>query len=87
MSAHARDGEADELSIDLAPAPGPSALAAVRQAAARIGVSMSALPPGYASAWRRAGLDEGVGRGRPIVPGALGASAQKLRGDARVVES
>ena len=67
--------------LELVPPPGADALAAVRLAASVAGVSLEPAQP-YAGAWRRAGLREGVtGRQR------LGAPAQHLRRDPRVVET
>ena len=77
MSGGARGGPV----LELVPSPGADALAAVRLAADAAGVSLEPSQP-YGSAWRRAGLREGVtGRQR------LGAPAQHLRRDPRIVET
>jgi len=48
--------------IELAPVPVPTVAAAVCAAVRAAGIELEPTPAGYASAWRRAGLEAGVRR-------------------------
>jgi hypothetical protein len=74
------------MPIELVPSPVPSVAAAVRQAVWSAGIEQEPMHPGYASAWRRAGLEAAVRRRRTSAePHPYGAapSPRKARGAIR----
>jgi hypothetical protein len=74
------------MPIELVPTPVPSVAAAVSQAVRWAGIEQEPMHPGYASAWRRAGLEAAARRHRTSAgarPYGAAPSPRKARGAIR----
>ena len=74
------------MAIALLPEPAPDVVAAVTAAVRGARIELEPVHAGYASAWRRAGLAEGVlriGSGAEVLPYGATPSPRKARGAIR----
>ena len=74
------------MAIQLLPEPEPDVAAAVAAAVRGARIALEPVHAGYASAWRRAGLAEGVlriGAGAEVLPYRAAPSRRRARGAIR----